>query len=204
MEVGGLDRADARAGLTRGRRRASCRGVPARDGCERNVRYEYYSNLALVSSVVVYMLAMFAHAAEWAAARRLTGEPNPLSASWSMCGAADNARPELVVRPEPFDSSGRAEGHHQSGSASGPQDQAAVSRRVEQFGRIGCSAHHHRVLAECRRRPDSGAGRAPRAVGQHVRVHHHGDGLHRRGVPDHGLAGRPPLVGICRSPCWQP
>ena len=36
------------------------------------MRYEYYSNLALVSSAVVYMLAMFAHAAEWAAARRLT------------------------------------------------------------------------------------------------------------------------------------
>ena len=32
--------------------------------------YEYYSSLALVSSVVVYALAMFAHAAEWAAARR--------------------------------------------------------------------------------------------------------------------------------------
>ena len=35
------------------------------------MRYEYYSNVALVSSVVVYVLAMFAHAAEWAAARRL-------------------------------------------------------------------------------------------------------------------------------------
>ena len=43
------------------------------------MRYEYYSNLALVSSVVVYALAMFAHAAEWAAARRVSvaekGEP---------------------------------------------------------------------------------------------------------------------------------
>ena len=33
--------------------------------------YEYYSSLSLVSSVVVYALAMFAHAAEWAAARRV-------------------------------------------------------------------------------------------------------------------------------------
>ena len=31
---------------------------------------EYYSNAALVTSVVVYLLAMVAHAAEWAAARR--------------------------------------------------------------------------------------------------------------------------------------
>ena len=34
--------------------------------------YEYYSSMALVSSVVVYVLAMFAHAAEWATARRIT------------------------------------------------------------------------------------------------------------------------------------
>ncbi len=32
---------------------------------------EYYSSLALVTSVVVYVLAMFAHAAEWAAAGRM-------------------------------------------------------------------------------------------------------------------------------------
>ena len=31
---------------------------------------EYYSSLCLVTAVVVYALAMFAHAAEWAAARR--------------------------------------------------------------------------------------------------------------------------------------
>ena len=37
------------------------------------MRYEYYSNVALVSSVIVYALAMFAHAAEWAAARRVGG-----------------------------------------------------------------------------------------------------------------------------------
>ena len=35
------------------------------------MRYEYYSSVALVSSVVVYALAMFAHAAEWASARRV-------------------------------------------------------------------------------------------------------------------------------------
>jgi cytochrome c-type biogenesis protein CcsB len=35
------------------------------------VTYEYYSSLALVTSVVVYALAMFAHAAEWASARQV-------------------------------------------------------------------------------------------------------------------------------------
>ena len=46
------------------------------------MRYEYYSNLVLVSSVVVYALAMFAHAAEWAAARRI--------------GVTENNEPELA------------------------------------------------------------------------------------------------------------
>ena len=62
------------------------------------MRYEYYSNLALVSSVVVYALAMFAHAAEWAAARRVS--------------VAERGEPELVnvraserteMRPEPVE-----------------------------------------------------------------------------------------------------
>jgi cytochrome c-type biogenesis protein CcsB len=96
------------------------------------VRYEYYSNLALVSSAVVYMLAMFAHAAEWAAARRLT-VTSPAERELVNVAATDNVRPELVegLRTAPV------KGHDQSGSASEPQDQAAVSRRVEQFGRIG-------------------------------------------------------------------
>ena len=93
------------------------------------MRYEYYSNLALVSSAVVYMLAMFAHAAEWAAARRLSVK-EPAERELVNVAAADNVRPELDVHPE-------LEGHRQPGSASGPQDQAAVSRRVEQFGRMG-------------------------------------------------------------------
>ncbi len=102
------------------------------------MRYEYYSNLALVSSAVVYMLAMFAHAAEWAAARRLS-VTEPAERELVNAAAADNVRSELVVHPEPFDKLRTApvEGHYQSGSASGPQDQAAVSRRVEQFGRMG-------------------------------------------------------------------
>jgi cytochrome c-type biogenesis protein CcsB len=88
------------------------------------VRYEYYSNLALVSSAVVYMLAMFAHAAEWAAARRLS-VAEPAERKLVNVAAADNARPELV------------EGRDESGSAPGVENQAAASRRVEQFGRMG-------------------------------------------------------------------
>jgi cytochrome c-type biogenesis protein CcsB len=106
------------------------------------VRFEYYSNLALVSSAVVYMLAMFAHAAEWAAARRLdvTGLAERELVN---VAASDNLRAELVEgRDQPDSASDNVrpelvEGHDQSGSASGPQDQAAVSRRVEQFGRMG-------------------------------------------------------------------
>ncbi len=35
---------------------------------------EYYSNLAFVASVVVYALAMLAHAAEWATARKVDSD----------------------------------------------------------------------------------------------------------------------------------
>ncbi|HET6758390.1 MAG TPA: c-type cytochrome biogenesis protein CcsB [Propionibacteriaceae bacterium] len=86
------------------------------------MRYEYYSNLVLVSSVVVYALAMFAHAAEWAAARRT--------------GVTEKAERELVnVRAgemggaDPVDSSESSPPTAASRSASGP--------RVERFGRIG-------------------------------------------------------------------
>jgi cytochrome c-type biogenesis protein CcsB len=96
------------------------------------VRYEYYSNLALVSSVVVYALAMFAHAAEWAAARRVSvaerGEPELVNVRASE---RTEMRPEAVegseridLRPEPGD-------HPDSG------DSPASSPRVEQFGRMG-------------------------------------------------------------------
>ena len=83
--------------------------------------YEYYSSLALVSSVVVYALAMFAHAAEWAAARRV-GVAQPAERELVDVAAVD-MRPELSqIRPE------LVEGHQQ-----------ASSPRVEQFGRIGVS-----------------------------------------------------------------
>lgn len=39
------------------------------------MNFEYYSNLAIVSAVVVYLLALLAHAAEWATARRVAAAP---------------------------------------------------------------------------------------------------------------------------------
>ena len=83
------------------------------------MRYEYYSTLALVSSVVVYVLAMFAHAAEWAAARR-TGQTEPATRELVGVGAAD-MRSESV------------EGRDHVGVETPP----ISSPRVEQFGRMG-------------------------------------------------------------------
>ena len=79
------------------------------------MNYEYYSSLALVTSVVVYMLAMFAHAAEWASARRV--------------GADESVEARELV----------SVGSERIGSASEPAA-AAPERsdgRTEQFGRIG-------------------------------------------------------------------
>jgi len=90
------------------------------------MNYAYYSSVALVSSVVVYLLAFFAHAAEWASARRV--------------GAVETVQErELVTAGAPS-----------SSGSPGPSD-AVVSRealtreiegeladrRVEQFGRMG-------------------------------------------------------------------
>jgi cytochrome c-type biogenesis protein CcsB len=94
--------------------------------------YEYYSSLALVSSVVVYALAMFAHAAEWAAARRL-GVAKP-SEHELVDVAATEARSEPAhMRREPL------EGRPQPGSdlITDAEIDLIASRRVEQFGRIG-------------------------------------------------------------------
>ena len=95
--------------------------------------YEYYSSLALVSSVVVYALAMFAHAAEWAAARGL-GVAKPAARELVDVAAAEMRRPELAeTRPE------LVEGRDQpdSGLVADSENDPAASRRVEQFGRIG-------------------------------------------------------------------
>jgi cytochrome c-type biogenesis protein CcsB len=113
--------------------------------------YEYYSSLALVSSVVVYALAMFAHAAEWAAARRI-GVVQP--AERELVDVAAETRPEpsqmspepSQMSPEPSQMSRESsqmspelvEGRAQPDSAvTDPGIDLVASRRVEQFGRIG-------------------------------------------------------------------
>jgi cytochrome c-type biogenesis protein CcsB len=108
--------------------------------------FEYYSSLALVSSVVVYALAMFAHTAEWAAARRL-GVAIPAARELVDVHAAET-RPELSqMSPEPAQMSSELvqmspeliEGRARLDTAPITQSETdpATSRRVEQFGRIG-------------------------------------------------------------------
>jgi cytochrome c-type biogenesis protein CcsB len=98
--------------------------------------FEYYSSLALVSSVVVYALAMFAHAAEWAAARRLGGT-EPAARELVDVAAMERShgqRPDSVqMSPE------LVEGRDQPQSTSVPisENDHIASRRVEQFGRMG-------------------------------------------------------------------
>jgi cytochrome c-type biogenesis protein CcsB len=90
------------------------------------VRYEYYSNLALVSSVVVYALAMFAHAAEWAAARRVNVAGRSQLELVNV--TAEEMRAEVATtRPEPVEGRNQAE----------LEDSPGASLRVEQFGRMG-------------------------------------------------------------------
>jgi cytochrome c-type biogenesis protein CcsB len=90
------------------------------------MNHEYYSNVALVTSVVVYLLAMFAHAAEWASARSVTadrtvgGEARLLASVGAASGPA--ARAGSAISTDAHDSS---------------TGRSAVRERVEVFGRIG-------------------------------------------------------------------
>ena len=85
---------------------------------------EYYSSLALVTSVVVYLLALMVHAAEWSAAGRM------------------RSRAEPVEEPVPVGAAVRSEvgeGRSSIGSDRIADDGPPASgrERVEQFGRIG-------------------------------------------------------------------
>ena len=116
--------------------------------------YEYYSSLALVSSVVVYALAMFAHAAEWAAARRIGGA-QAAERELVDVTAAETRAEVLEGRPEPSQMRSEpsqmrpelVEGREEASQMRSQPSQVrrelvegreqASSRRVEQFGRIG-------------------------------------------------------------------
>jgi cytochrome c-type biogenesis protein CcsB len=75
------------------------------------VNLEYYSSLALVTSVVAYLLALIMHAAEWAAAGRMRSRTVPVEELVAVGASPADLRPEPVEGP--------------------------VTDRVEQFGRIG-------------------------------------------------------------------
>ena len=85
------------------------------------MNYGYYSSVALVSSVVVYLLAFFAHAAEWASARSI-GAAEPV------------AERELVTAGAP---SSRTGGVDRATAAQAGPDEELAERRIDQFGRIG-------------------------------------------------------------------
>ena len=85
---------------------------------------EYYSSLALVTSAVVYMLALFAHAAEWAAAGRMGLRTEP---SVELVGASAGAAGAWHSRVL---SLSKAACCRQCRRRGRPE-------RVEQFGRIG-------------------------------------------------------------------
>jgi cytochrome c-type biogenesis protein CcsB len=92
--------------------------------------YEYYSSLALVSSVAVYALAMFAHTAEWAAARRL-GVAKPVARE--LVDVAAMERADGQQRPDPVDGREQPVADLLANADTHP----AASRRIEQFGRMG-------------------------------------------------------------------
>ncbi len=80
--------------------------------------YAEYSSLALVGAVVVYLLALIAHAAEWAAARRV-GASVAATPELATVGAGSTA-PEPPERPTLLEA-------------------PAAEQRAATFGRIGIS-----------------------------------------------------------------
>ena len=91
---------------------------------------EQLSSVALVTSVVVYMLAMFAHAGEWAAARSL-----------APAGATRERRELVGVGARGETVFGGVEAPAGDAAVPDADDEAAEAvssrRRVEQLGRIG-------------------------------------------------------------------
>ncbi|WP_375430268.1 c-type cytochrome biogenesis protein CcsB [uncultured Friedmanniella sp.] len=98
------------------------------------MRYEYLSNVVFVTSVVVYALAMFAHAAEWASARSVGAAAAEPERELAAVGARGDVVYDQVDAP-----SARNDGSA-AGSRSAAADDGltgANSQRVEMFGRMG-------------------------------------------------------------------
>ena len=86
------------------------------------MNYSYYSSVALVSSVVVYLLAFFAHAAEWASARRDPATEEVAERRLVSVGAGGGA-PVEADQVEAY--------------ARSLADARLADLRVEQFSRMG-------------------------------------------------------------------
>lgn len=84
--------------------------------------YAYYSSLALVTAVVVYLLALIAHAAEWGAARSLTATRGASERALVTAGAGE------VV-------GSRDDATKSTPNTGGAEERSAV--RAEMFGRLG-------------------------------------------------------------------
>ncbi|GAA3717985.1 hypothetical protein GCM10022204_42390 [Microlunatus aurantiacus] len=94
---------------------------------------EYYSSAALVTSVVVYLLAMTAHAAEWAAARKAPAEEQVEARELVGAGSRSSSRGAGA-------SGAGAKGAGADGvetSAEAAVEQRMAEMKVELWGRIG-------------------------------------------------------------------
>ena len=108
------------------------------------MNFEYYSNAALVAAVVIYLMAMTAHAAEWAAARRSpvdeqVGDRELVGVGAAASGSAGAASSGSAGVSG---SAGRSAGVGADGLAGSSSLDAAMERRVsemrvELWGRIG-------------------------------------------------------------------
>ncbi len=99
------------------------------------MNFEYYSSLALVGAVVVYVVAMFLHAAEWAAARRVATEP--ALAEPELVSVRSSTAAEPVGAPG--SEKGPAAGQHAVQPSESTKPPAPGQHRVETFGRMGLS-----------------------------------------------------------------
>jgi cytochrome c-type biogenesis protein CcsB len=97
------------------------------------VNLEYYSNAALVTAVVVYLLAMTAHAAEWASARRAPAEEKVPAREPAGVAVGSGAGGSPGDRP------GRSGGSAPDAGADTDveADRRVVELKVELWGRIG-------------------------------------------------------------------
>ena len=92
---------------------------------------EYYSSAALVTSVVVYLLAMTAHAAEWAAARKAPVEEQ--SDTRELVGAGARASRSVASGPVSVSSGDSGAGI----STDAAVEQRMAEMKVELWGRVG-------------------------------------------------------------------